>query len=218
MALGMGYTVEGQITGHEEEGGIQIKAFASKLPARELERIKAYSVDAMAAPAASMGLGAGGKMFDSPRREKALWTRAFNPSGRPDSNRRPSPWQGDALPLSHAREVSHYRSARSWGTSSRGTPDPKGRRRPGPAKDRRRALDIAGRFAGSKESPARCPCSRNLRLPSPRARGPGPRGARLPRPFERPAGRSCRRASNGSGVCRRGSRRRPLSLPGSRSR
>lgn len=62
MPLGMGYTVEGQITGQEEEGGIQIKAFASKLPPRELERIKAYSVDAMAAPAASMGLGAGGKM------------------------------------------------------------------------------------------------------------------------------------------------------------
>src|SRR5438477_2951987 len=26
-------------------------------------------------------------------------------SGRPDSNRRPSPWQGDALPLSHFRLV-----------------------------------------------------------------------------------------------------------------
>src|SRR5665809_163753 len=26
-------------------------------------------------------------------------------SGRPDSNWRPSPWQGDALPLSHARNV-----------------------------------------------------------------------------------------------------------------
>lgn len=62
MPLGMGYTVESQITGHEEEGGIQIKAFASKLPPRSLEHLKAYGVDAMAAPAASMGLGAGGKM------------------------------------------------------------------------------------------------------------------------------------------------------------
>jgi hypothetical protein len=62
MPLGMGYTVEGQITGKEEEGGIQIKTFASKLPPRRVERFKAYSVDAMAAPAASMGLGAGGKM------------------------------------------------------------------------------------------------------------------------------------------------------------
>src|SRR5918999_422736 len=62
MPLGMGYTVEGQITGQEEEGGIQIKAFGSKLPPRHLDHIKAYSVDAMAAPAASMGLGAGGKM------------------------------------------------------------------------------------------------------------------------------------------------------------
>ena len=62
MPLGMGYTVEGQITDEEEEGGIQIKAFASTLPPRAVERFKAYSVDAMAAPAASMGLGAGGKM------------------------------------------------------------------------------------------------------------------------------------------------------------
>jgi hypothetical protein len=31
IPLGMGYTVEGQITGQEQEGGIQIKAFASKL-------------------------------------------------------------------------------------------------------------------------------------------------------------------------------------------
>jgi hypothetical protein len=62
MPLGMGYTVEGQLSGKEEEGGIQIKAFASKLPPRDLEHAKAFSVDAMAAPAASMGLGAGGKM------------------------------------------------------------------------------------------------------------------------------------------------------------
>jgi hypothetical protein len=62
MPLGMGYTVEGQITGEEEEGGIQIKAFASKLPPRAFELTKAYSVDAMAAPSTSMGLGAGGKM------------------------------------------------------------------------------------------------------------------------------------------------------------
>lgn len=59
----MGYTVEGQVSGkEEEEGGIQIKAFTSELPPRRLENIKAYSVDGMAVPAASMGLGAGGKM------------------------------------------------------------------------------------------------------------------------------------------------------------
>jgi hypothetical protein len=62
MPLGMGYTVEGQLTGEEAEGGIQIKAFASKLPPQVVERTKAYSVDTMAAPSASMGLGAGGKM------------------------------------------------------------------------------------------------------------------------------------------------------------
>lgn len=62
MPLGMGYTVEGQLTGKEDEGGIQIKAFASKLPPRHLERMKAYSIDACMAPGDSMGLGAGGKM------------------------------------------------------------------------------------------------------------------------------------------------------------
>ena len=33
------------------------------------------------------------------RRRKAFW------SGRWDSNPRPSPWQGDALPLSHFRSI-----------------------------------------------------------------------------------------------------------------
>ena len=60
MPLGMGYTVEGQLTGKEEEGGIQIKAFRSKLPPQELDRFE--SVAMMMAPDASMGLGAGGKM------------------------------------------------------------------------------------------------------------------------------------------------------------
>ena len=62
MPLGMGYTVEGQITGKEEEGGIQIKAFNSKLPPRSLERLTDYSIKASVAPSAAMGLGAGGKM------------------------------------------------------------------------------------------------------------------------------------------------------------
>lgn len=60
MPLGMGYTVEGQLTGKEDEGGIQIKAFKSKLPPREHEQFE--SVAMMMAPDASMGLGAGGKM------------------------------------------------------------------------------------------------------------------------------------------------------------
>ena len=60
MPLGMGYTVEGQLTGKEEEGGIQIKAFKSKLPPQSFDRFE--SVAMMAAPDASMGLGAGGKM------------------------------------------------------------------------------------------------------------------------------------------------------------
>lgn len=76
MPLGMGYTVEGQLTGKEDVGGIQLKLFPAK-PGREPERPEpmgvgaVYSVDAqmtppaakMAAPA--MGLGAGGKMTQS---------------------------------------------------------------------------------------------------------------------------------------------------------
>jgi hypothetical protein len=62
MPLGMGYTIEGQITGQEEEGGIQIKAFKSTLPPRRHDRIDGEQVMACMSPAASMGLGAGGKM------------------------------------------------------------------------------------------------------------------------------------------------------------
>ena len=62
MPLGMGYTVEGQITGQEEEGGIQIKAFNSKLPPRTYERYEGEQIMACMAPGDSMGLGAGGKM------------------------------------------------------------------------------------------------------------------------------------------------------------
>ncbi len=41
-------------------------------------------------------------------------------SGRRDSNPRPSPWQGDALPLSHFRMVTLDRSDHTWwlGTES----------------------------------------------------------------------------------------------------
>ena len=63
MPLGMGYTVESQITSKEEEGGIQIKAFASKLPLEPREDFKAYSnVLECCSADPSMGLGAGGKM------------------------------------------------------------------------------------------------------------------------------------------------------------
>jgi hypothetical protein len=63
MPLGMGYTVEGQLTGEETEGGIQIKAFKSKLPPRAFDRFGGEQIVAcMAAPGDSMGLGAGGKM------------------------------------------------------------------------------------------------------------------------------------------------------------
>jgi len=67
MPLGMGYTVEGQVTGREESGGIQILALDPK-PGRFAERAPQQDGRYMemlcmsAAPGAEMGLGAGGRM------------------------------------------------------------------------------------------------------------------------------------------------------------
>src|SRR5262245_60568588 len=74
MPLGMGYTVEGQVTGDERFGGIQLVSFASKPgrvpPEPPMPRSHALSFDALdlsyaAAPAAEMGLAAGGRMEQS---------------------------------------------------------------------------------------------------------------------------------------------------------
>lgn len=76
MPLGMGYTVEGQVTGKEEHGGIQIIVYEPKpgkfpdepppLPPMERMGVAMPTSASMAAPArsrsAGMGLGAGGKM------------------------------------------------------------------------------------------------------------------------------------------------------------
>src|SRR5664279_1990991 len=76
MPLGMGYTVEGQVTGKEEFGGIQIITyepkpgkFPDKPPRREEDILQmAMSADWLSADWLSslggeeMGLGAGGKM------------------------------------------------------------------------------------------------------------------------------------------------------------
>ncbi|MGH3089737.1 MAG: hypothetical protein ACRDSJ_20835 [Rubrobacteraceae bacterium] len=70
MPLGMGYTVEGQVTGKEEFGGVQIVVFDPKPgkfpdePPKADERLREMAVYAMAAPAesAEMGLAAGGRM------------------------------------------------------------------------------------------------------------------------------------------------------------
>lgn len=62
MPLGTGYTVEGQITGKGDFGGIQIQALTSTLPRQSLDESSEYSVQACAGPADAMGLGAGGKM------------------------------------------------------------------------------------------------------------------------------------------------------------
>ena len=69
MPLGMGYTVEGQLTGTEEHGGIQILAveprpgrFPDREPRPRLE--DRYELCYCAAPSAGaeMGIGAGGRM------------------------------------------------------------------------------------------------------------------------------------------------------------
>lgn len=70
MPLGMGYTVEGQLTGEERFGGIQLEVFSPK-PGRIPEQVRRrcesagpVPCKAMAAPApqAAMGLAAGGRM------------------------------------------------------------------------------------------------------------------------------------------------------------
>jgi len=64
MPLGMGYTVEGQVTGQESVGGLQlmgVDARPERLPERRAEGV-AYSMACPAPPAAEMGLGAGGQM------------------------------------------------------------------------------------------------------------------------------------------------------------
>ncbi len=75
MPLGLGYTVEGQVTGHETEGGVQLRVVPPK-PGRFPERPPMGAAErltmaapcapgaAMAAPRArsAMGLAAGGRM------------------------------------------------------------------------------------------------------------------------------------------------------------
>lgn len=68
MPLGMGYTVEGQLTGNEEFGGIQLIVFDAK-PGRfpdkapvTPERNFAFVVYRLSPDGVEMGLGAGGRM------------------------------------------------------------------------------------------------------------------------------------------------------------
>ena len=68
MPLGMGYTVEGQLTGREEFGGIQIVVYEPKpgrfpdQPPPQLDREVEELFALEAVPTGEMGLGAGGKM------------------------------------------------------------------------------------------------------------------------------------------------------------
>jgi hypothetical protein len=70
MPLGMGYTVEGQVTGNEEFGGIQLLVYEPKpgrfpdQPPRSVRRGAAFAEELVMCCASSceMGLGAGGRM------------------------------------------------------------------------------------------------------------------------------------------------------------
>ena len=63
MPLGMGYTVEGQVTGKEEFGGIQLVAFLPKPEMLEMLREVSRATMSMSMKSVGeMGLGAGGKM------------------------------------------------------------------------------------------------------------------------------------------------------------
>lgn len=74
MPLGLGYTVEGQVTGEETHGGIQLEAYSPKpgaIPSRRVRRSRPAacppSAPSMCAPqsagtGAAMGIAAGGSM------------------------------------------------------------------------------------------------------------------------------------------------------------
>jgi len=77
MPLGMGYTVEGQLTGKEEFGGLQITVFDPKpgrfpdeAPAREPVFGHSLVECCAAAPRSAMGLGAGGRMRQTIARDR----------------------------------------------------------------------------------------------------------------------------------------------------
>jgi len=68
MPLGEGYTVEGQLTGVERVGGIQMVVFEPRpgrfpdRPPPDSDRSRQLRIRAMAAPAAELGLAPGGKI------------------------------------------------------------------------------------------------------------------------------------------------------------
>lgn len=88
MPLGQGFTVEGQVTGEEKEGGIQLTVLEPKpgrFPARP-PRIGRYGVRGLAmacelSASSEMGLGAGGQM------EQKIYPDEYGP-GTWDSKRR----------------------------------------------------------------------------------------------------------------------------------
>lgn len=69
MPLGEGYTVEGQVTGREEHGGVQLRvvepvsgAFPDEPPVREWEGVRGSTIQFCEGVVFEMGLGAGGRM------------------------------------------------------------------------------------------------------------------------------------------------------------
>jgi len=75
MPLGMGYTVEGQLTGKEKEGGVKLTVFEPK-PGRfpiKPPRERCGGSDVLCCCEASMGLGAGGKMRQTIYKDPHGW-------------------------------------------------------------------------------------------------------------------------------------------------
>ena len=71
-------------------------------------RVKVWCLTDLANPQQKIGVPEGSRTPDTRLRRAVLYPaelQAHNWSGRRDSNPRPSPWQGDALPLSHFRVV-----------------------------------------------------------------------------------------------------------------
>ena len=70
-------------------------------------RVKVWCLTDLANPQQKIGVPEGSRTPDTRLRRAVLYPaelQAHNWSGRRDSNPRPSPWQGDALPLSHFRK------------------------------------------------------------------------------------------------------------------
>ena len=105
MPLGMGYTVEGQLTGRESVGGLQLMAFEARpdrLPPRP-EHDRCEVVACMAHPT-EMGLAAGGQMQQEIYPDE-YGVDTWDPEPRPAacSSTWPTAWPGARSPARSRR-------------------------------------------------------------------------------------------------------------------